>query len=869
MKKNQSQSGGFNQTPGPLGQDKYVSQSQNDDFFITGLLTQTPNINAASTLPSTNGGKSTAIIPNLKLGGLKNNYSSSNNLLQNQQLSGNQTSRDFFQRRKYEQQKNAVEYLDSVRKLIKFNDRQMIQLQFKSSKETSDLNNPNNNAGNATLVADNQKFEEKRQKFFDKLYSKALIRKPEKRALSQRRLTKDDKLQFQKVYEQNNLLQSQNVLAIQGTLLGGLATSRLTKNNQLKDELTSIKKSLHHYESQEGFRSSRGAHTEKQHKINAEKEFQHLENKANVLWDEVFPNKTSTQIQEMILKSEAIPYVKSEVKNLLDQKEKELIKKRNTDLFKIKVLEKQLDEFKKALQALEIEGQGYDPLRLERLQVQIDENYHKTQNEELYTLILTHMKSRDKKILLCEQEPIPDKKAKLEFYHSQILQCRKDKLEYEREIRIMENDFKDHEIKYQSKYISDENFFNKEVKQAHEVKKYKELYKMEMLKKEEEESEKEKEKQQRRDAQINSEKQEKIKQEQLRIETERVIEEKEEEFKRIQKETMVQNVEELPQYMRDNEAGQYYLKNQIGEIQLSHQQKQQKLQELKEQLYQIMLRKNQISQQAQQPKIVIEQNQNSLQSTTTEGSELPNQVNQKEQELAAISNKRALRKQMLEKKNQMDQYILNVCGVLQKVNRQMKIMQTDTAKNNGEGSQTLQNNKANAFNFAKGLNNIVAGQFRNLQQQNQQSVSENQLAQVNKQNVDENLSLVSLKLQQILIHIYSNKSKATTNHSNLSYKQLSINEYDANTLDSYYNPDTLGIDKNIYIKNLDDNNLQMQTINSNNNANNIIHPLSAMNSNTQGISAEEYHLGLREEKEANQEIRQQYQLMKKKQAKIN
>eukprot|EP00347_Sterkiella_histriomuscorum_P011149 403373574 len=367
----------------------------------------------------------------------------------------------------------------------------MIQLQFKSSKETSDLNNPNNNAGNATLVADSQKYEEQRQKFFDKLYSKALIIKPEKRLFSKRRLTKDDKLQFQQAYEKNNLLQLQTKLASKGTLLENLATSRLTKTYKLNDKLTSIRKLLHHYESQEGFRSTRGTYSEKLHIISLEKEFQHLENKANVLWDEVFPNKTSTQIQKMKLKSQAITNIQSKVKNLLDQKEKELIKKRNTDLFKIKVLEKQLDEFKKALQALEIEGHGYDSLRLERLQVQIEENYHKTQNEELHTLILTHMKSRDKKILLCEQEPIPDKKARLEFYHSQILQSRKDKLEYEREIRIMENDFKDHEIKYQSKYISDENFFNKEVKQAHEVKYYNELYKMKMLKKEDEESEKE------------------------------------------------------------------------------------------------------------------------------------------------------------------------------------------------------------------------------------------------------------------------------------------------------------------------------------------------------------------------------------------
>lgn len=75
----------------------------------------------------------------------------------------------------------------------------------------------------------------------------------------------------------------------------------------------------------------------------------------------------------------------------------------------------------------------------------------------------------------------------------------------------MENDFKEHEIKYHSKYIADENYFEKEKRQAEQVKRYKELYKMEMIKKEEEENDREKERQGRREQIAKSEKQEKIK----------------------------------------------------------------------------------------------------------------------------------------------------------------------------------------------------------------------------------------------------------------------------------------------------------------------------------------------------------------------
>ena len=55
-----------------------------------------------------------------------------------------------------------------------------------------------------------------------------------------------------------------------------------------------------------------------------------------------------------------------------------MIKKRNSDLFKIKMLEKQLSDQRKVLQALELEAQDYDVNRMERLHREIDETYHKT-----------------------------------------------------------------------------------------------------------------------------------------------------------------------------------------------------------------------------------------------------------------------------------------------------------------------------------------------------------------------------------------------------------------------------------------------------------------------------------------------------------
>ncbi|CDW74957.1 UNKNOWN [Stylonychia lemnae] len=688
---------------------------EQDDFFLTGLITSNMGIGAASTLPSTNAARSTAIM-NMKLssGYLGNNVSQMNNQL------GSMTSRDFFQKRKFDQQKKAVEYLDKVRSLIKMNERQMIGLEsIKTLKQDT--------------AADQRKLD--------------------KRALSQRRLTKDDKQRFAKMYEES---QTQTPLVMNN----GQVSARLKQTQKFHDKLF-LQKTLNHIDNQEGFKTQRVDH---QHKINAQEEFEDIKGIALAQWDEVFGDKTSDEIQQLIKEYEAIPYVKSDVKMLLENKEKEMIKKRNSDLFKIKMLEKQLQDHRKVLEALVLEATDYDINKMERLQKEIDETYHKTQNEELHTLILQHMRSRDKKLLLDEQEPIPKRKQKLDFLNNQIAQCHKDKLEYEREIRIMENDFLIHERHYSSKQISDENFFRKEKNAAIVINKYKELYKMEKIKREEEEAEREKDKQHKRDQQVRVEKQEKIKQEKLRIETEKIIEDKEEEFKRIQQHTMVQGVEQLPQYMTDYEIGQDYLKNQIDEIDQQNLDKRQHLDQLKQQLYQIMLRKNQI---ANENKLLESKDQN---------------VNVKEKEMAELSNKKALRKQMLEKRNQMDQNILNVCGVMQKLSRQLKIQDKQT---------TIKQNLSTQINM--------------------KGAAESALIQINKKNVDENVSL-------------------------------------GNIIDSFYNPDHLGIDKNIYISKKDDNGVSQL-------GSNIVHPLMQ---NKIYENNEEQNLGLREEKEANQEFRQQY-----------
>lgn len=68
----------------------------------------------------------------------------------------------------------------------------------------------------------------------------------------------------------------------------------------------------------------------------------------------------------------------------------------------------------------------------------------------------------------------------------QIKQCQKDKYEYFREIRLMESDFKEQMDKQDSKHISDAYFLAREKHEALDIAKYKELYKMEQLKKEQE-----------------------------------------------------------------------------------------------------------------------------------------------------------------------------------------------------------------------------------------------------------------------------------------------------------------------------------------------------------------------------------------------
>ena len=58
---------------------------------------------------------------------------------------------------------------------------------------------------------------------------------------------------------------------------------------------------------------------------------------------------------------------------MLDDKEKELIKKRNANLFTIKLLEQQLEELKNALAVLEIQAQPPSEQRLIELREKMSE----------------------------------------------------------------------------------------------------------------------------------------------------------------------------------------------------------------------------------------------------------------------------------------------------------------------------------------------------------------------------------------------------------------------------------------------------------------------------------------------------------------
>lgn len=119
---------------------------------------------------------------------------------------------------------------------------------------------------------------------------------------------------------------------------------------------------------------------------------------------------------------------------------------------------------------------------------------------------------------------------------------------------------------YDSAYMNEKNILEREKHDALQINKYKELYKMEKIKREEEEMDKEKDLQVKKEEQEKHEKQERIRQEQLRIKTEKEIEVKEEEFKMIQKETLVKKVDQLPQYMKDYVYDQEYLKKEIADM---------------------------------------------------------------------------------------------------------------------------------------------------------------------------------------------------------------------------------------------------------------------------------------------------------------
>lgn len=102
------------------------------------------------------------------------------------------------------------------------------------------------------------------------------------------------------------------------------------------------------------------------------------------------------------------------------------------------------------------------------------------------TFILSHVIDRDKKDLLYEREPIPKRKAKLEFLSGQIRSSVMGKLEYVREIKMMQGDFNRIVTEYDEKAITGNNILVKETQEVLEINQYFELHKMEILRKEEE-----------------------------------------------------------------------------------------------------------------------------------------------------------------------------------------------------------------------------------------------------------------------------------------------------------------------------------------------------------------------------------------------
>jgi len=211
----------------------------------------------------------------------------------------------------------------------------------------------------------------------------------------------------------------------------------------------------------------------------------------------------------------------------------------------------------------------------------MSEAKEKREHEELNSLVLQHMEHRDKMNLLSEREPVPKRMKKLEFLHCQILQCRKDKLEFEREIRLSELVFQEHEKRFVGERAANANELHREKSEALRVNEYKELYKMEMLKKEEEQREKELERHMVHEELVQKEKGERLRQEQLLIETLKTIEDKEEDFKQIQQATLLQHVGQLQHYVTNHEEGQNYLSQQIEFVQEENAEKKEKLKSLK------------------------------------------------------------------------------------------------------------------------------------------------------------------------------------------------------------------------------------------------------------------------------------------------
>ena len=105
--------------------------------------------------------------------------------------------------------------------------------------------------------------------------------------------------------------------------------------------------------------------------LDARQEMEGIKEEAKKQWEMYFYEKSSRDIQHLIKDKEAIPHIQREVKAVLEAKEKEFIKRRNTQLFKVKVLEQQLADLTKAYKTLQLQTRTQGEEKMEQMEKEI------------------------------------------------------------------------------------------------------------------------------------------------------------------------------------------------------------------------------------------------------------------------------------------------------------------------------------------------------------------------------------------------------------------------------------------------------------------------------------------------------------------